>query len=100
MSVARSIDAQASDDRAGLGGWFPTRGSDGSVSVWDSPRFSMKVTETDFAWVYEKGNKPSLAISTIEALSIVVALKLKFGQEGIEEMKKIMVVPSITDNRG
>ena len=35
--------------------------------MWDSQWFSMKVTEKDFPWVYEKGNKPSLVISTIEA---------------------------------
>ena len=27
------VDAQVSDLRSGLGGWFPTRGSEGEVSV-------------------------------------------------------------------
>ena len=54
----------------------------------------------DFLWVYEKGNKPSLVISTLEALPIVVALKLRYGQDRFEENKKVLVVPSITDNRG
>ena len=76
------------------------RGSDGNISVWDSPWFSLEVSQKDFPWVYEKGNNPSLVISTIEALAIVVALKLKYGDGGQAESKKIMVVPSVTDNRG
>ena len=99
-SCAPRVDAQASDVRAGLGGWFPTRGSDGVISVWDSPWFSMEVAQKDFPWVYERGNKPSLVFSTIEALAIVAALKLRYGQEGLAESKKIMVVPSVRDNRG
>ena len=99
-SCTPRVDAQASDVRAGIGGWFPTRGRDGVISVWDSPWFSMEVAQKDFPWVYEKGNKPSLVISTIEALEIVVALKLRYGDGGQPESKKVMVVPSITDNRG
>ena len=99
-SCAPRVDAQASDVRAGLGGWFPTRGRDGVISVWGSPWFSMEVAQKDFPWVYERGNKPSLVISTIEALAIVIALRLRNGQEGSTESKKITVVPSITDNRG
>ena len=94
------VDAQASDLRARIGGWFPTRGCDGNISVWDSPWFSMEVAQKDFPWGYEKGNKPSLVTSTIEALAIIVALRLKYGDEGEAESKKIMVVPSISDNRG
>ena len=60
----------------------------------------MEVAQKDFPWVYEKGNKPSLVISTTEALAIIVALKLKYGDGRQAESKKIMVVPSITDNRG
>ena len=94
------MDAQASDVRAGIGGWVPTRGSDGVISVWDSSWFSMEVAQKDFPWVCERGNKPSLVISTIEALAIVVALKLRYGDGGHPESKKVMVVPSVTDNRG
>ena len=63
-SCAPRVDAQASDVRAGLGGWFPTRGSDGIVSVWNSPWFSIEVTQRRiFRGCMRKGNKPSLVIS-------------------------------------
>ena len=94
------VDAQASEVRTGLGGWFPTRGSDGQVSVWESPWFSVEITKADAPWVFEKDNRPSRIISTLEALAVVIALKLRFGQECDGSLTKVSVVPTVTDNRG
>ena len=50
--------------------------------------------------MFEKGNRPSLVISTLEALALLVALKIKFGQEPDPNEMRVLLVPSITDNRG
>ena len=50
--------------------------------------------------MFEKGDRPSLVISTLEALSLVVALKIKFGQDPDPDEMRVLIVPSITDNRG
>ena len=39
-----------------------------------------------------------MVISTLEALALVIALKIKFGPDP-DEMR-VLIVPSITDNRG
>ena len=51
-------------------------------------------------WIFEKGDKPSLVTSTVEALAILVSLKLRFGDVADTEDKRILLVPSVTDNRG
>ena len=52
------------------------------------------------ARIFEKGDKPSLVISTLEALKILVSLKLRFGNAADTEVKRPLIVPSVTDNRG
>ena len=47
-----------------------------------------------------KGNRPSLVISTLEAFAMLVALKLRFGQDPDPEGTPVLIVPSKTDNRG
>ena len=94
------VDAQASDSRTGIGGWFPALDEDGRLSTWRSSWFSLEITREDFPWVFEKGNRPSLIISTLEALALLVALKIKFGQEPDPNEMRVLIVPSFTDNRG
>ena len=50
--------------------------------------------------MFEKGDRPSLVISTLEALALVIALKIRFGQDPDPDETCVIVVPSITDNRG
>ena len=94
------VDAQASSTRTGIGGWFLARDSDGNLSPWHSQWFSFEVTREDFPWIFEKGQRPSLVISTLEALAILIALKLKFGEEPDVDDASVLIVPSATDNRG
>ena len=94
------VDAQASSQRTGIGGWFPvannSRTLDPSLSYW----FSLEITKEDFLWFFEKGDKPSLVISTLEALAILVSLKHRFGNlEDVDDWR-VFIVPSVTDNRG
>ena len=50
--------------------------------------------------MFEKGDKPSLLISTLEALAILAALTLHNCDDSEEHTTREMIVPSWTDNRG
>ena len=66
------------------------------MSSW----FSLEITREDFPWKFGKGNRPSLVISTLEAFAMLVALKLRFGQDPEPDDTRVLIAPSITDNRG
>ena len=51
-------------------------------------------------WVFEKGSKPALIISALEALAVVVALKENYGEVPGESRCRVRVVPTTTDKRG
>ena len=78
-----------SEERTGIGSWAPVTTSEGKLDPWLSPWFSYELTRTD-PWIFEKGDQPSLIISTLEALAS------KFSWR---RMTKVQVVPTWTDNR-
>ena len=94
------VDAQASATRTGIGGWYPARNNKGELDPWCSDWFSLEISKEDFPWIFEKSDKPSLVISTLEALAILISLKLRFGDAPDSDDTKVLIVPSITDNRG
>ena len=71
-----------------------------TLDPWLSSWFSLEISKCDVPWIFEKGDKPTLVISTLEALAILVALKLRFGNVADTEDKRVLIVPSVTDNRG
>ena len=73
---------------------------EGELDPWLSPWFSHELTRQDWPWLYERGNRPSLVISTLEALAVLFSLKLFFGDEPKKGRTKVQVVPTWTDNRG
>ena len=72
------VDAQASSNRTRIGGWFPVADHNEELSPWLSEWFSLEIKKDDFPWIFEQGDRPSLVISTLEALAMLVALKLRF----------------------
>ena len=66
--LAPRVDAQASAERTGTGGWFPHVDQSGNVNVAASRWFSHEITRDEWPWVFEKSSKPALAISTLGAL--------------------------------
>ena len=94
------VDAQASEARTGIGRWLPVGNKQGVPDPWLSPWFSAEVTQEVLPWVYVKGGKPSLIISTLEALAVLVSLKMFYGEQPAIGKKKITVAPAWTDNRG
>ena len=94
------MDAQAREGRTGLSGWLPVLDQNGTPDLWRSPWFSIEVTEEEWPWVYEKGGRPALIISTLQALAVLISLRLFFGGTANQHRSKIMVAPTWTDNRG
>ena len=94
------VDAQASESRTGIGGWLPVLNTQGIPDPWLSPWFSVEIAPEVLPWVYEKGGKPSLIISTLEALAVLVSLKMFYGEQPESGKKKVTVAPTWTDNRG
>ena len=94
------VDAQASDSRTGIGGWFPALDENGQLCTWRSSWFSLEITREDFPWVFEKRDRPPHTTPTLEAPAPPAAPKIKFGQEPDPSEMRVLIVPSITDNRG
>ena len=99
-SIAPRVDAQASDGRTGIGGWLPAI-VNGVIDIKSSRWFSLEITEADIPWVFMKERKPSLIIATLEALAVLLSLKVFYGDQPPEGMNtRVQVVPTWTDNRG
>ena len=62
-----------------------------------SPWFSAEVTQEVLPWVYVNGGKPSLVISTLEALAVLVSLKMFYGEQPAIGKQKVTVAPAWTD---
>ena len=99
-TVAPRVDAQASSERTGIGGWFPRTGQDGKIDIRGSRWFSLELIEEEWPWIFARGRKPALIISTLESLAVLVALKLLYGETPRERHTRVQIVPTITDNRG
>ena len=96
---APRVDAQASLERTGIGGWRPVKDKNGNIDTRLSPWFSVEIRREDWPWIYERDDKPALVISALEALAILIALKLFYGSTN-PDPKKVIVAPTWTDNRG
>ena len=96
-TVAPRVDAQASSERTGIGGWFPHRGQDGKIDIRGSRLFSLELIEEEWPWIFARHRKPALIISTLESLVVFVALKLLYGETPRERHTRVQIVP---DNRG
>ena len=83
-------------DRWLVSGSRPARNPGQTRSKW----FALETTKEDFPWVYERDNTPSRIISTLEALAVLIRLKIKYGEEPAPHRSRITVSPTITDNRG
>ena len=80
---------------------LPSRpGLSGQPDPWLSPRYSLELQRQDWEWVFAESDKPSLIISTLEALAVVIGLKLFFGDRPQPHRTKILVLPTWTANRG
>ena len=97
---APRVDAQASSDRTGIGGWEPWTDERGVIDKSKSRWFSLEITKEKWPWVYYKGDRPALVISTLEALAVLVSLKAFHGNVPRKGSHQVQVLPTLTDNRG
>ena len=97
--AASRVDAQAPDSRTGNGGWLLAIKPDGSIDVWRSYLFSLELQRETWPWIYEKAEKPSIIISTLEALAVLFSLLLFFEPPKEGERTRVQVAPTWTDNR-
>ena len=95
--VPLRVDAQASADGVGVGGWLPTPGADGEYDPWSSPWFSMRLTEEEVPWAFKVPGEPHRAIAGLEALVALLALVLLLPHDADSA---IHVPVLATDNRG
>ena len=98
--TAPRVDAQASEGRTGIGGWAPELDEDGRPDPWRSRWYSHEITKEEWPWIFERGEKPARVISTLEALAVLMGLKLFYGDEAQGAHARIQMIPSFTDNRG
>ena len=98
--TAPRVDAQASQDRTGIGGWAPELDEEGRPDPWRSPGCSHEITKAEWPWIFERSDKPARVISTIEALAVLMGLKPFHGDEAHVAPARIQMIPSFTDNRG
>ena len=99
-SQAPRVDAQASAERTGIGGWFPVVRRDGSTDKWASSWFSHEVKEEVWPWLFEKRGSAALVISTLESLAVLISLKIFYGDESSQHQRRVVVAPTWTDNQG
>ena len=45
LPVSPRVDARASDERTGIGGWYPTLDKDGQIDVWASAWFPLEIVK-------------------------------------------------------
>ena len=98
IGEAFRVDAHASGQSVGIGGWAPCRDKDGNLSTWESAWFSVEVTKDDAPWAFERG-APYRAIAALEALATLVGV-LAFAPRTPRQGDATATLQGKTDNRG
>ena len=57
------------------------------------------MTEADKPWVFEKGGRPALIVSTLEPLAVLFALKLFRGETHPQHRTSILRAPTWIGNK-
>ena len=83
--------AQASSTRAGIVGWFPRLGKNGRMDL--GSRWKSHVRRS-------VGLRTRKQTCILEALAVLVSLKLYYGDEPGPNTTSVTLVPTFTDNRG
>ncbi len=99
IAHAPRVDARATGDQIGIGGWLPMDGADGKISTAASPWFSATLDRRSAPWAYTKGGQPFRTIAALEGLAMLYAVRcfrpwLGTGGFGC------VYFPSFTDNQG
>ena len=79
---------------------MPHSGEQGRADPKQSFWFSLVVTPEDFPWIFVRGKKPSQIISTLEALAVLLSLRLFARRQPEGQRSRVTILPTWTDNRG
>ena len=66
-ATAARVDAQPSEGRTGIGGWFPILDLHGFLNVGRSLWFSVEISVISWDWVFEKSGKPAVLVVALKA---------------------------------
>ena len=94
------VDAQASAERCGIGGWMVAVDPQGHPDPWSSPWFSEEIREEDAGWVFAREGKASRTIATLEGLATLLGILLFSPVSAPRDRVEQTIVPSLTDNKG
>ncbi len=92
------VDAHASGEEIGIGGWLPVLGAEGRPLTGASRWFSVVLSRALTPWAFSKG-LPYRSIAALEALAALVAI-LAFAPLKDNMSDAIVRVSGLTDNRG
>ena len=83
------VGVSGSSVQTGTGGWFPDADDGERFDVWGSHWCSLEISEEDCPCVFEQGRKPSLVISTLEVLEVLVSLKVFHGDDPDDDTTRV-----------
>ncbi len=96
---APRVDARATGEVIGIGGWLPMTGEDGNISTSRSPWFALNLNRDSAPWAYTKGGQPFRTIAALEGLAMLFAVKFFQPWLGAGGFGCVHF-PSFTDNQG
>ena len=67
---------------------------------WRSRWYSHDFSKEEWPCILERSDTPSRVISTVEAVAVLMGLKMFHGDEARGTLIQIQMIPSFTDNRG
>ena len=94
------VDAQASKDGVGVGGWWPYVDEHGNIVAEKSRWFSCHLEEKSVPWAFQKGiNEAYRFIASLEALAVLAALVLFAPYLSDSPSRPTLLIPAWTDNQ-
>ena len=70
---------------------LPHSRPDGTPDTWKFLWYSCEVAKEKWPWIFDKGDKPSLVVFTLEALAVLRALKLFYRVTPTTERTRVRV---------
>ena len=68
---------------------------EGRPDPWRSRWYSLEITRAKWPWIFERGEKPAGVMSTIEALVVLMGLKLLHGDDARSAPARIQMITFI-----
>ena len=96
--MASIVDAKASHQSTSIGGWLPERNSAGTVGPWSSVWYG-EIRKDELPKVFEKDDLVAFLISTLEAPTVLVVLRVFYGGLHPRRRHSVQVLSTWTNKR-